>query len=44
MTPKDAITAGASYVVIGRPITKAWPEGSSVMTAKARAIADEILN
>lgn len=44
MTPKDAIAAGASYVVIGRPITKAWPEGSSAMTAKARAIADEILN
>jgi orotidine-5'-phosphate decarboxylase len=44
MTPKDAIAAGASYVVIGRPITKVWPEGSSAMTTKARAIADEILN
>jgi len=44
MTPKDAIAAGASFVVIGRPITKAWTEGSAAMTAKARFIADEILN
>ena len=44
MTPKDAISAGASYVVIGRPITKAWSEGTAAMTAKARSIADEILN
>jgi orotidine-5'-phosphate decarboxylase len=44
MTPKDAISAGASYVVIGRPITKAWTEGPTAMAAKARSIADEILN
>jgi orotidine-5'-phosphate decarboxylase len=44
MTPREAISAGASYVVIGRPITKAWSEGSAAMTAKARSIADEILN
>lgn len=35
MTPKDAINAGADYLVIGRPITKP-PEsvGSSVIAAK----------
>lgn len=44
MTPKDAITTGASFVVIGRPITRSWSEGAAAMTAKARSIADEILN
>jgi orotidine-5'-phosphate decarboxylase len=43
MTPQDAISAGASFVVIGRPITQAWSDGPAAMTAKARAIADEIL-
>lgn len=44
MTPADAISAGANYVVIGRPITKAWSEGKQAMTLKARSIADEILD
>ncbi|CAN2238801.1 orotidine-5'-phosphate decarboxylase [Candidatus Planktophila dulcis] len=44
MTPRDAITAGATLVVIGRPITKSWSEGPQAMKSKARAIADEILN
>ena len=44
MTPRDAISAGATLVVIGRPITKSWSEGAHVMKSKARAIADEILN
>ena len=44
MTPADAIAAGADYVVIGRPITKAWTDGVSAMTVKARLIADEILS
>ena len=43
MTPQDAISAGASFVVIGRPITQAWSDGHAAMKAKARAIADEIL-
>jgi orotidine-5'-phosphate decarboxylase len=44
MTPRDAISAGATFVVIGRPITKSWSEGPQAMKSKARAIADEILN
>ena len=44
MTPRDAISTGATFVVIGRPITKSWSEGPQAMKSKARAIADEILN
>lgn len=43
MTPRAAIDAGASYVVIGRPITQTWRDGAQAMHDKARAIADEIL-
>lgn len=42
MTPRKAIEAGANYVVIGRPITGAWSQGSAAMTEAARAIAEEI--
>ena len=44
MTPAAAIQAGATYVVIGRPITQAWSDGMQAMTERARLIADEILN
>lgn len=43
MTPVDAMNAGASFVVIGRPITSAWKDGAAAMTERARVIADEIL-
>ena len=44
MTPSQAIACGASYVVIGRPITALWQQGASAMTDKAAQIAEEILN
>jgi orotidine-5'-phosphate decarboxylase len=43
MTPRAAISAGASYVVIGRPITQAWSDGAKAMTSAARMISEEIL-
>ena len=43
MTPRAAIAAGASYVVIGRPITQAWAQGAQAMTTAARTIAENIL-
>ena len=42
MTPVAAIGAGASYVVIGRPITGAWSQGAAAMQEAARVIAAEI--
>jgi orotidine-5'-phosphate decarboxylase len=43
MTPSDAIAQGASYVVIGRPITSAWVNGPQALREKAALIAGEIL-
>ena len=42
MTPREAITAGANFVVIGRPITGAWSEGSKAMAHRAQMILEEI--
>jgi orotidine-5'-phosphate decarboxylase len=42
MTPRQAIDAGANFVVIGRPITGAWSEGPAAMTERAKSIAGEI--
>ena len=44
LTPRQAIDAGATYVVVGRPITQAWSQGAHAMTQAAREIADGILN
>lgn len=42
MTPRDAISAGANYVVIGRPITGVWSKGAAAMSQAAATIAMEI--
>lgn len=44
MTPINAISAGASYVVIGRPITGEWKNGPAAMSKKTHAIAAELLS
>jgi len=43
MTPAAAISAGASYVVIGRPITSEWEKSARAMKEKAAMIAAELL-
>ena len=44
MTPRAAIDSGASFVVIGRPITGAWADGAQAMRDQAASIADQILH
>ena len=43
MTPRAAIDSGASFVVIGRPITQSWSQGSSAMRDKAAQIAADLV-
>lgn len=40
MTPREAIAAGANYVVIGRPITSQWANGVDAMKRAAGEIAE----
>lgn len=42
MTPEAAISAGANFVVIGRPITGAWVDGPEAMRTAAARIAQSI--
>jgi orotidine-5'-phosphate decarboxylase len=42
MTPRDAIQAGASLVVIGRPITQSWTQGADAMRDRAAEIAADL--
>ena len=43
MTPEQAISVGASYVVIGRPITNEWKNGAGAMKDRAAEIASNLL-
>ncbi|CAN2201107.1 PyrF Orotidine-5'-phosphate decarboxylase [Candidatus Nanopelagicaceae bacterium] len=43
MTPRDAIQAGATLVVIGRPITQSWIQGADAMRDRAAQIAADLL-
>ena len=42
MDPKSAIAAGSTYLVIGRPITSAWAQGSDAMRERAASIASQL--
>ena len=41
MTPREAMRAGSTYLVIGRPITSLFEQGKHVMADKARQILDD---
>lgn len=43
MTPLAAIKAGASYVVIGRPITRFWSQGEAAFRANLAQICEPLL-
>lgn len=43
MTPLSAIQAGASYVVVGRPITRYWEQGESVFLGNLAQICEPLL-
>lgn len=42
MTPQDAISSGANYVVIGRPITQSWKQGAAAMSERAAQLASDL--
>ncbi len=42
MDPRGALEAGASYLVIGRPITNAWAQGFDALSDRAASIASQL--
>ena len=44
MTPAAAIQTGASLVVIGRPVTQSWSQGSAAMRERAAQIAADLIS
>lgn len=42
MDPKTALESGANYLVIGRPITKAWALGPEALRDRAASIASQL--
>lgn len=42
LSPQSAITAGATYLVIGRPITQYWSRGFQAMRDRIAVIAGEL--
>ena len=44
MTPSAAIQTGASLVVIGRPITQSWSQGSAAMRERTAQIAADLIS
>jgi len=43
MTPSEAISAGANYVVIGRPITRFWSQGESAFVENLKQICEPLI-
>ena len=43
MTPLAALSAGASYVVIGRPITRFWNQGEAAFSANLAQICEPLI-
>lgn len=43
MTPLAALDAGASYVVIGRPITRFWNQGETAFSANLAEICEPLI-
>jgi orotidine-5'-phosphate decarboxylase len=43
MTPLAAIEAGASFVVIGRPITRFWNQGEAAFSANLVKICEPLI-